>query len=217
MYPYKYKSSYGNKYQSRYDEKYQSRSDRSFSLRSYERHRRPRPANPCITLGIKSCGKRLLSLTQRSIRCLQRLFRPAKNVNQSAVSSEQSCSICLSALEEKDKNTKWICKHRFHKECIESWNGTCPLCRCDINLLTSTFYDYKEDMRWQIEIYLKLSKIVTRDEDVIMLKSHWKHSKCTSDNHEITFHCTNHIAGICHNCSILDNNFGSVGDAIIQN
>jgi len=172
---------------------------------------------PYISLGIKSFRRSLLSFSSKSYRSILGLFQ-TKNYNlQSTLNTEQQCSICLSTLEENDKFTKWICKHRFHKDCIESWNGPCPLCRCEHILLTSTFYDYNEEMRWQIEIYLKMSKIVSDDDVIKRLKSLWRHSKCISENHEITFHCTNHIAGICHNCSVLDNNFGNTHQSIIQN
>ena len=217
MYPYKYKSRYGNKYQSKYDNKYQCKYDNKYQSRTYRLHHICRPVTPCISLGIISSCKSLLSFSERSYKCIQKLFHSKNNDQQSNICSEQNCSICLSALHKNDRNTKWICKHRFHKECIESWNGSCPLCRCDYKLLTSTFYDYKDEMRWVIELYLKMSKIVSIDDDVKMLKLLWKHSKCISENHEITFHCTNHIAGICHNCSIVDNNFGDVHKSIIQN
>lgn len=41
------------------------------------------------------------------------------------------CTICLD--KNKEKIIKFdICKHKFHKICIEEWiqnNNTCPLCR----------------------------------------------------------------------------------------
>lgn len=118
------------------------------------------------------------------------------------------CSICLTTIEENEMDTKWICRHRYHRECITNWNGSCPECRCSHLLRTSRFYDYTEDSRWKIEFYLMASRLVPRDDvNAQRYKTLWKHEKCIKENHEITFHDTNHIAGICHNCSILDNDF----------
>lgn len=116
----------------------------------------------------------------------------------------ENCSICLSMLKESEYHTKWICSHRFHKECIDSWEASCPICRCSQKLLTSTFYNYVEDERWKIEIYLKLTKMISK-ENSITCYSYWKHSKCISENHEITFHnCNPQVVGICHYCSKID-------------
>ena len=118
------------------------------------------------------------------------------------------CAICLASIDENDVDTKWICRHRYHRDCITNWNGSCPECRCSHNLRTSRFYDYTEDSRWKIEFYLKSSRLVPKDEvEARRYKDLWKHERCIKENHEITFHDTNHLAGICHNCSILDNNF----------
>ena len=60
-------------------------------------------------------------------------------VGSSNSDKHENCSICLSSLEETEKHTKWICRHRFHKDCIESWDGCCPICRCNHKLITYTF------------------------------------------------------------------------------
>lgn len=46
-----------------------------------------------------------------------------------------SCSICLSDFEEGEEGRELVmCKHAFHRKCIERWllhgnQGTCPLCK----------------------------------------------------------------------------------------
>ncbi|KAL3514036.1 hypothetical protein ACH5RR_026753 [Cinchona calisaya] len=43
------------------------------------------------------------------------------------------CSICLCEFKEGDEARELLCKHVFHKNCLEKWlrgsHGTCPLCR----------------------------------------------------------------------------------------
>lgn len=43
------------------------------------------------------------------------------------------CSICISDCCQKEDSVSTICKHRFHKGCLQKWSNTgkttCPLCR----------------------------------------------------------------------------------------
>ena len=53
-----------------------------------------------------------------------------------------NCSICLD--EEKYTNISTLCKHEFHKICLDTWlneNETCPYCR---NSLTNYIRDENE-------------------------------------------------------------------------
>jgi len=51
------------------------------------------------------------------------------------INNEEICSICIS--EEEKSDYKTICKHNFHKNCLEKWlkvsskrnNYSCPNCR----------------------------------------------------------------------------------------
>jgi hypothetical protein len=49
-----------------------------------------------------------------------------------------TCSICL---EQQKKHEEWcelICKHKYHKKCIDDWifqNNNCPICRSTINIV----------------------------------------------------------------------------------
>ena len=42
------------------------------------------------------------------------------------------CPICLDNFETKDEIRVTVCKHKFHKECIDSWFDkelNCPMCK----------------------------------------------------------------------------------------
>lgn len=46
------------------------------------------------------------------------------------------CNICLTAFEPHSMVRATICKHIFHKACLEEWlkvREYCPLCRCQLN------------------------------------------------------------------------------------
>ena len=54
-----------------------------------------------------------------------------KHMNDKTLYVLDKCSICLKNIYENDFE-KTLCKHYFHKECIENWlvsKNTCPLCR----------------------------------------------------------------------------------------
>ena len=47
------------------------------------------------------------------------------------------CSICLQCFKENEYKREVICKHNFHKKCIDKWinkynNFSCPTCRCNL-------------------------------------------------------------------------------------
>ena len=44
--------------------------------------------------------------------------------------NEKRCN----TLDDKDKYQKFVCNHFFHKNCIQQWNGPCPLCRINITI-----------------------------------------------------------------------------------
>lgn len=51
--------------------------------------------------------------------------------------NDSMCGICLSNYKVGEFEIELPCSHSFHGECIKTWlvrNGTCPLCRADINL-----------------------------------------------------------------------------------
>ena len=53
------------------------------------------------------------------------------SLNHKTLKNIDTCSICLKAMYENDF-TKTLCKHIFHKHCINTWlekKNSCPLCR----------------------------------------------------------------------------------------
>jgi hypothetical protein len=51
-------------------------------------------------------------------------------------SSDNECSICLDTIKVGEFEKTLICKHSFHKKCIDRWfkkdNDSCPMCRLNI-------------------------------------------------------------------------------------
>ncbi len=48
--------------------------------------------------------------------------------------SDEICPICLDTFKENLYTRTLICKHIYHKKCIDKWlktMQTCPVCRCD--------------------------------------------------------------------------------------
>ena len=53
------------------------------------------------------------------------------SLNHKTLKIKDTCAICLKTIYENDF-TKTLCKHIFHKKCIDTWlvsKSTCPLCR----------------------------------------------------------------------------------------
>ncbi len=53
------------------------------------------------------------------------------SLNHKTLKIKDKCAICLKTIYENDF-TKTLCKHIFHKKCIDTWlisKSTCPLCR----------------------------------------------------------------------------------------
>ena len=50
--------------------------------------------------------------------------------------SDNQCAICLET--SGDNYIQLICKHIYHKHCIDNWyktnNNTCPVCRADMTI-----------------------------------------------------------------------------------
>lgn len=60
--------------------------------------------------------------------------------NEIAKTSMDSCLICFDPYSEEDDIRILLCKHYFHKECVDKWlceqSSRCPYCRC-----TNKYYD----------------------------------------------------------------------------
>ena len=48
-----------------------------------------------------------------------------------SLKEEGPCSICHVEFKITDNICITQCNHKFHCECIEKWNGPCPMCRTD--------------------------------------------------------------------------------------
>ena len=64
--------------------------------------------------------------------------------NATNLEEHSSCTVCMSAYEEKEILRTLPCLHSFHRDCIDPWlkqNKTCPMCKmpidADINVLLS--------------------------------------------------------------------------------
>ncbi len=77
---------------------------------------------------------------EKAIELSLRDYKPPKpksvtNSNIIKVKFINSCSICQESFNESDDVNILVCKHMFHKDCINQWlnrSNTCPLCRCKI-------------------------------------------------------------------------------------
>ena len=111
----------------------------------------------------------------------------------------EECCICYNTLHDKEKHIIWNCNHSFHKQCIIDWKKSCPVCRCD-EKINSNLYNYT-NKHFDIEYFLSWAlKSTCKNNEY---KKFWKETNCLNNNHEITFHKTYGIIGICHNCSIV--------------
>ena len=78
---------------------------------------------------------------------------------------KHECPICLDDIK-KNQESKTVCNHKFHKECLNTWlntHNTCPLCRSIIA--------NKKVKRFQINMYTQfdvLSNIIELDASHIM-------------------------------------------------
>ncbi|KAJ3273712.1 hypothetical protein HDV01_003991 [Terramyces sp. JEL0728] len=65
----------------------------------------------------------------------QNWFKKQKNIEQLALESNATCSICLCEYEQDEILRQLPCTHHFHKQCLDEWlrlNAKCPLCVQDI-------------------------------------------------------------------------------------
>jgi hypothetical protein len=78
-----------------------------------------------------------------------------KHINEKTLKEIEKCSICLKTIYENDFR-KTLCKHYFHKECIETWlikKNSCPLCRCK---LKNNEYQYDQSYEYSQQIIEEL-------------------------------------------------------------
>jgi len=115
------------------------------------------------------------------------------------------CSICLILL--KDNIVKpYGCSHEFHSDCISLWNGSCPICRNQVNHNHDHDYcvnQYDEQCLINITIMENIYKKLSNNETNIY-KINWKIRSCVNDNHDLIFIHTYGVLGICKTCNRIE-------------
>jgi len=122
------------------------------------------------------------------------------------------CPICYDPLTENNSDCvrKWNCSHKFHKECIQSWNNGCPLCRTT-QLLTQ--YNTRRNSgsntnKINPTNILDVNKMKTMynyvpEQHKNIYLNTWKYRCCIRDNHNIMFIQPYGVLGICEDCNII--------------
>jgi hypothetical protein len=68
---------------------------------------------------------------------------------------QDSCSICLLEFEGEDEVRTTPCRHRYHKQCIDSWcqtNLSCPICRRTLDFSKELRSIYIRYMRGELRM-----------------------------------------------------------------
>ena len=118
------------------------------------------------------------------------------NFNQSQLIMDE-CLICFEVINENDKFKKWNCKHYFHKECIKNWNKNCPTCRCTSLCLPTN--EVKENPYFNIRHFKSFAKEISSNKYI----NFWKKRDCIRSNHNLTFHQTYGVIGVCETCQTV--------------
>ena len=106
------------------------------------------------------------------------------------------CSICLHTLDENKRYSKFTCNHFFHKNCINQWSGSCPLCRQNIVILTNNIVNEN------ISGWKNIPTNVPLEYYSIYLEK-WENTRCIDENHQIFFKHPYGVVGVCENCSTV--------------
>lgn len=82
---------------------------------------------------------------------------PVNKYSEIQMEQKLECAICLTEFDANDDVRQFICKHIFHKNCIDIWlqlNAVCPMCRQpvitryeteDVNYLPTYIQQYNQD------------------------------------------------------------------------
>ena len=104
------------------------------------------------------------------------------------------CSICIDEIipESKDSVQIWKCNHTFHKSCIKNWTKNCPYCRCENKII-------KKNPTFNIEYFKSFARKIDSGKYI----NDWEKKDCISDEHDLTFHSTYSIIGVCETCQTV--------------
>lgn len=107
---------------------------------------------------------------------------------------KECCGICLNIMKRNQKYQKYTCLHYFHKECIDEWNQSCPICR------NSTLKRIKKEI--DISGIRDMPNIVPHEYHDVYLKT-WKKKECKKKNHKIIFRRPYGVIGACETCGCV--------------
>lgn len=122
--------------------------------------------------------------------------------------TSNDCVICWECITPDESHQKWNCSHRFHRNCVESWNNGCPTCR------NRTLFDDGlggERVTWSIsrnpENILNLESMKKTNILSVNLehiyKNVWKDRDCVDQNHKIWYFNNFGVVAICENCNTV--------------
>ena len=124
------------------------------------------------------------------MNCINNLLLP-QEINEEII----TCSICLDKIEDHKGYKKFNCEHIHHKECIDSWNGNCPICRVGYELKSNQI---SQDSINGYKKYLSVPK----DFHNLYLSS-WDERECIDNSHKLIFVKPYGVVGICEDCHII--------------
>ena len=110
------------------------------------------------------------------------------------IDDKEYCGICLNYMKFDQKYQKYTCLHYFHKECIDTWNHNCPICR-------NSILNCREK---QVDLsgIRDLPNVVPPEYHHIYLKT-WKKNECKKKNHTIIFRRPYGVIGGCETCGCI--------------
>ena len=107
------------------------------------------------------------------------------------VDDKECCGICLNGMKSNQKYQKYTCSHYFHKECINAWNHSCPICR------NSTLKCREKQV--DLSGIRGLPIVVPIEYHHIYLET-WEKKECIEKNHTIIFRRPYGVLGACETC-----------------
>uniref|UniRef100_A0A6C0CNY5 RING-type domain-containing protein n=1 Tax=viral metagenome TaxID=1070528 RepID=A0A6C0CNY5_9ZZZZ len=107
----------------------------------------------------------------------------------------EKCSICMENMKNTEKYQKYTCLHFYHKNCIDLWQGACPICRnCE--------QIYTEFIHPKAKSFKLVGRSVPIQYYTIYLDN-WKRKECLNNNHSIFFRHPYGVIGACETCGTI--------------
>lgn len=123
------------------------------------------------------------------------------------------CSICFECVNVNEGTKAYTCKHLYHANCINNWNGNCPTCRAQrltstLRIITNSSSDNNSTNDLpsitdeSIEGFKRCHQIVPTNFHNIYHQK-WKKNDCVRYSHNLIFLKPYGVVGICENCKII--------------